>query len=62
MPSATFTFKMRISLKEHMKRVAHLLTPGTGDVEGRFVREFMLFLDVISVREQSTSERDGSPL
>ena len=42
------TFKTRISFKEHM-RGAHLLAPGPAGVEGRFVREIMLLLDVISV-------------
>ena len=50
-------FKTRISFKEHMKSGGHLLAPGTAGVKGRFVREFMLLLDVISVREQITRER-----
>ena len=32
-----------------MKTGAHLLAPGPAGVEGRFVREIMLLLDVISV-------------
>ena len=51
-----------ISLKEHMKMGAHLLAPGPAGVEGRFVREIMLLLDVISVGGQCTKEREGSPL
>ena len=39
------TFKTRISFKKHMKRGAHLLTPGHEDVKGRFVRDFMYLLD-----------------
>ena len=45
-----------------MKRGAHLLTPGPASVKGRFVREIMLLLDVISVGVQITREREGSPL
>ena len=45
-----------------MKRGAHLLAHGPAGVEGRFVREIMLFLDGISVGGQSTIEREGSPL
>ena len=52
----------RISFKEHMKKGAHLLEPGPASVEGGFVREFMMFLDGISVDGQSTREREGSPL
>ena len=46
-------FKTRISFKKPMKRGAHLLAPGPEDVKGRFVREFMLLLDGISVVGQS---------
>ena len=56
------TFKTRISFKEHMKRGAHLLTPGPAGVEGRFVREIMLLLDGTSVGGQITRQREGSPL
>ena len=52
---------MRISLKELMKRCAHLLAPGTGSVEDRFVRKFMSLPDVLIVRKQSTSDRETSP-
>ena len=45
-----------------MKGGTNLLTFGTGGVEGRFVREFMLLMDVNGVREQSTIVREGSPL
>ena len=44
-----YTFKTRISFKEHMKRGAHLQAPGPACVGGRFVREFMLLLDGICV-------------
>ena len=56
------TFKTRIGFKKHMKRGAHLLTPGHKDVEGGFVRDFMLLLDGISVGGQITQEREASPL
>ena len=55
-------FTTKISFKKHMKRVAHLLAPGPEDVEGGFVREFMLFLDGTSVGGQSPQEKKGSPL
>ena len=55
------TFQTRISFKEHMKKVAHLLPPGPASVKGGFVREFMLLLDRISLGEQSARERGGSP-
>ena len=47
------TSKTRISFKEHMKKSAHLLAPGPANVEGGFVREFMLLLDGIRVKGQS---------
>ena len=52
-------FMTRITFKKHMKRGAHLLAPGPEDVEGGFMREFMLLLDGISVGRQSTQEREG---
>ena len=55
-------FKTRISFKKHMKRDAHLLAPGPEDVEGGFVREFMLLLGWISLGAQSTEDREGSKL
>ena len=55
-------FKIRISFKENMKRGAHLLAPGPAVVKGRFVRDFMLLLDGISVGGRSKREREGSPL
>ena len=45
-----------------MKRGAHVLAPGPAGVEGRFVREIMLFLDSINVGGQITREREGSYL
>ena len=49
-----------------MKRGAHLLAPGSKDVEGGFVRELMLLLDGNSVGRKSTQERErereSSPL
>ena len=45
-----------------MTRGAHLLAPGPENVEGGFVREFMLLLDWISVGGQSTQEKEGSPM
>ena len=45
-----------------MKRGGHLLEPVPKDVEGRFVREFMLLLDGISVEGQHTQEGEGSPM
>ena len=41
-----------------MNRAAHLLATGHAGVEGRFVREIMLFLDGISVTGLSTRERE----
>ena len=55
-------FKNRIRFKKHMKRGAYLLAPGPEDVEGKFVREFVLLLDGISVMGLSTQERERSPL
>ena len=51
------TLKTRISFREHMKKCAHLLAPEPLSVEGGFAREFMLLLDGISVRGQSTREK-----
>ena len=56
------TFKTRISFKKHVKKGAHLIAPGSKDVKGGFVREFMLLLDGISVRGKSTQIRKGVPL
>ena len=49
------TLKTMITFKEHMKRAAlsHLLAPGPAGVECGFVREFMLFLNGISVGDKS---------
>ena len=47
------TFNTMISFKEHIKRGAHLLAPRPEDDEGRFVREFILLLDGISMGEQA---------
>ena len=55
-------FKTRIRFKKHMKKVAHRLAPGPEDVEGGFLREFMLLLVWISVGAQSTQDREGSHL
>ena len=41
-----------------MKRGAHLQAPGPAGVLGGFEREFMLFLDGISVGGQITRERE----
>ena len=46
------SFKTRFSFNEHIKSGAHLLAPGPADVEGRFLREFMLMLDGISVGDE----------
>ena len=48
-------FKTSISFKKHMKRGAHLLAPGPGDVEG-VGTEMVLLLDGISVGGQSIQE------
>ena len=56
------SFNTRIRFKMDVKRGAHLLAPGPDNVKGEFVREFMLLLDAIRVVEQSTQERDSSPL
>ena len=48
------TFKTRISFKEHMKSGTHLLAPGPAGVEGRFMGEFMLLLDGISMGDEDT--------
>ena len=45
-----------------MKSGAHLLALGPENVEGGFVREFMLLQDGISAGGQSTPERKGSLL
>ena len=55
-----FTFKMRISFKEHMKRAAYLLVHGPAGVEGMFVREMMGLLYGITVGGQSTRETEGA--
>ena len=52
------TFKTRISFQEHMKRGAHMVSPGPAGFEGRCVMELMLLLDGINVRGQSTRERE----
>ena len=36
-----------------MKRDAHLLAPGPGDINGRFVRKFILLLDGISLGDKA---------
>ena len=56
------TFKARINIKDHMKRVAHVLATGPAGVEGGFVGELMLLLDGISVTGQRTRKREVSPL
>ena len=45
-----------------MKRGVHPLVPGPAGVDGRFVREIIIFLDSIVVRGQITREREGSYL
>ena len=55
------TFKTRISFKKHMKKGAHMLAPEPADIEGGFVREFILVLHGISVGgTKHTREREGS--
>ena len=54
----TSTSPKRISFKEHMKRGVHMLSPLPAGIKGRFVRKIMLLLDGISVRGQSTRERE----
>ena len=44
-----------------MNRDAHLLATGPAGVEDRFLRDFCLLLNGISVAGQSTREREGSP-
>ena len=39
------TFKTSFSCKEHMKSDAHMMETGSGDVNGRFIGEFMVLLD-----------------
>ena len=58
--SATSSPSRQGPAKEHMKRGAHLLAPGPAAVEGRFVRELRLFLDLISEGGESTREREVS--
>ena len=48
------TFKMRISLKEHMKRGAHRLAPVPVGAEGRFGGDFMVVLDRSGVGNYDT--------
>ena len=53
--------KARISIKEYMKRGNPLLGPGPAGVKGKFVREFMLLLDGISVGDKSQARERVHP-
>ena len=44
-----------------MMRCAHLLAPGPEDIKGGFVREFMLLLDGISVRDKAHKKGRVNP-